>query len=546
MSYASPRTLIFGIDGGCWEILDRMIAAGVMPRLKKLRETSAWGDLESVVPVNSAAAWSSFLTGMKPEHHGVYDFLAWMPGSNRRTAVNASWLPRPTIFDLLKERGPLLSLKVPLTYPAWTINGAMVSGLPTPDDEAAFTYPGDLAAKLNPLILKHSAGRSWEVDSEQRGMILDQLDAAQISLERMTDYLLQKYQETQTCFVVARDVDELQHFFWDALFSQPGHDPFGYRPRLEKYFLRLDAYLGRMLDWAAPEGKVIIMSDHGFGPVEGIWHLNEWLRSKGFLSLRVESKKASDREGLSWSLRARFALSRRLLKGMKNLGLSGDRLEASLEKIKLSGLSSADLSGVEWGSTLAYAGNVGEEYLPIYINLQGREPQGIVSPEQYLQIREDLRRTLLTCTEPKVIAVHRSEEIFDLQDGRYALAPDLVIQTATGGVQSDFNIRTHQLFEPSRYRVACHRRKGMFLLHGAQVQPGHGQASLLDIPATLLAWLDVPIPGYFDGQPLSRFIPTLVSGTRHTTETAPAAQREFYTEDEEDGVREKLESLGYL
>lgn len=545
MSTGQPRTLVFGIDGGTWDILDRMIDAGVMPHLKNLRETGAWGDLESVVPVNSAAAWSSFLTGMKPEQHGVYDFLAWMPNSHRRTAVNASWLPRPTILDLLKPSGPVLSLKVPLTYPPWAINGAMVSGLPTPDDEAAFTAPADLAAKLNPLIRRHSAGRSWEVEGDQRGIILDQLEAAQVSLEKMTDYLLRRYPETQTCFVVARDVDELQHFFWDALIAAPEGEESGYLPLLQKYFLRLDAYLGRMLDWAGDNGRVILLSDHGFGPIGGIWHLNEWLRSKGYLSLKQNFDESTGKK-TTWGLHARYALGRRLLKGMKNLGLGGRRLESALEALKLRGLSSADLAGVDWSSTLAYAGNVGEEWLPLYLNLQGREPQGIVSPQQYAQIREDLRRTLMDCLEPEVRAVHRSEEVFNLSDGRYAQAPDLVVETAYGDVQSDFALGTHLAYEPSRYRKACHRRRGMFLLWGQEVIRGQGRASLLDVPATILAWQGVPIPGYFDGRPLVRFIKGLADGKGEITEAAPAASREYYSTEEEDGVREKLESLGYL
>ncbi|RJP76613.1 MAG: hypothetical protein C4524_09830 [Candidatus Zixiibacteriota bacterium] len=542
------RTLIFGLDGGTWEVLNPLLEQGVMPRLQQLREQGAGGVLQSVVPVNSAAAWSSFLTGLPPEGHGVYDFFSWRPGSSRRATVNASWLPRPTIFDLMQDRGPLLALKVPLTYPAWPINGAMVSGLPTPDEESAFTHPRDLAARLNPLIRRHSGGRSWEVADDERHVILDQMEAAQESLERITGTLLERYSATRVACVVARDVDELQHFFWDALAGSNPQAVRDYQPRLHAYFRRLDDYLGRWLDWAGPTARVVLLSDHGFGPIEALWHVNEWLRAKGFLRLQAAVEDRRQASGhLPLPRRLEYALVRRLLRGVNALGIKGEALHRALERLKLQSLSSADLGGIDWNSTLAYAGNVGEEWVPIYINLQGREPQGIVEPEQYHRVRDDLRRTLLKSAQPQVKAVHRAEEIFRLADSRLASAPDLLVETPGGGVQSDFVLGSRLVTEPPCYRKACHRRAGMFLLHGPEVEPAQGDASLLDIPATILAWLGLPVPDYFAGRPLNQFIAGL-PGERTPGQTphTVAAERAFLSLDEEDGVRQKLESLGYM
>ncbi len=542
MSSTSRRTLVFGIDGGTWEVLNPLLKRGLMPHLQRLQNSGAWGNLQSVVPVNSAAAWSSFLTGTNPETHGVYDFLSWKPGTAERTAVNASWLPRPTLFDLLKDRGPLLALKVPMTYPPWPIPGAMISGLPTPDDESAFTYPADLAGRLNPLILKNSSGRSWEVEGESRHLILDQLELAQQSLERLTDALLAQYSQTQVCFVVARDVDELQHFFWDAL-TQPDSP---YLPRLERYFQRLDQYLGRMLEWAGSDARIVIMSDHGFGPISGIWHLNEWLRSHGFLRLHDNPQKGRGSADLGLSARMTFACGRRLLRGLHRWHLKGRWLEKGLERLKFRCFSQADLQGIDWNSTLAYCGNVGEEWLPLFINLQGREPQGVVTPEQYAKVREDLRETLLNNHVPEVQAVLLAEEVFDITDPRQASAPDLLVLPAAGGVQSDFLLGGEESFEPSRYRRACHRRAGMFLLHGPEVEPAQGRADLVDIPATILAWLSVPVPKYFAGRPVREFIAGLSQEMTAADSHCHAASRQCFTEEEEAGVRQKLESLGYL
>lgn len=537
------RTLIFGIDGGTWDVLNPLMDRGVMPCLSQLKAEGAWGNLESVVPVNSAAAWSSFLTGIAPEKHGVYDFFAWQPGKTRRISANASWLPRPTLFDLLREEGPVLALKVPMTYPPWPIRGAMVSGLPTPDDESAFTHPPELARRLNPVIEKGSSGRSWELSASKRHPILNQLFAAQRSLERMTDLLLEEC-NPNVCFVVARDVDELQHFFWDVL---NGQDDFGYLPRIEDYFADLDRYLARMMDWAGQDARIMILSDHGFGPVEGVWHLNEWLRSRGFLSLMPEFEKPSVDKNLPWDLRLNFALRRRLLKGLKRLGVSSLRgLESSLEKLKLRSQRDTNLTGIDWSSTLAYAGNVGEEWLPVYINLAGREPQGAVSPKQYEQIREDLRSTLIKNSDPTVLEVHRSEEIFDIPGGCYSAAPDLIVETLSGAVQSDFALGTPFVYEQPRNRNGCHQRRGMVLLWGVDVAKAEINASLLDVPATILAWIGMPVPRHFDGKPLLDYITGVIPVESEFAFQVSNSEKLHLSEDEEAGVRKKLESLGYL
>lgn len=549
MKKSDRRTLVFGIDGGTWEILDPLLARGVMPTLRRLKEQGAWGTLRSIVPVNSAAAWSSFLTGLPPEKHGIPDFFVWKSGAAKRATVNATWLPHPTILDLLQDEGPILSLKVPMTYPPWAIRGAMVSGLPTPDDESAFTYPDELAGRINALTAKKSAGRDWVLDDFGRDIILDQLETAQENLEKTTDLLVHELQDARIAFVVARDVDELQHFFWDALTAQPQDEARSYLPRLEKYFARLDDYLGRWLIWAGANARIVLLSDHGFGPVEGVWHLNEWLRHKGFLRIREEAEATGKGKGSTLSRRLNYAVRRRLLRVCKRLHFVCKGLEKSLEGIKFRSLRQADLCAVDWSETLAYAGNVGEEFLPLYVNLQGREPFGIVSPQQYAKVREDLRATLLNNRLPVVKAVHRAEDLFNISDARQASTPDLIVETVSGGVQSDFSLGAAQVYEPSRYRKACHRRQGMFLLSGPEVNPGRYDAELLDLPATILAWQGLSVPEYFAGKTLNCILtelPGRKSGAGERRSTEPVAKREYLSEEDEAGARAKLESLGYL
>ncbi|MFH1861516.1 MAG: alkaline phosphatase family protein [bacterium] len=553
------RTLIFGIDGGTWEVLDRMIASGLMPCLAYLKESGAWGNLQSVVPVNSAAAWSTILTGQAPEWHGVFDFLTWRTEKNSgsphselcRATVNASFLPHPTILDLLGEAGPVLSLRVPMTYPPQKVNGVVVAGLPTPDDESAFTNPLGLANELNPLIERGSSCRSWQLHDHSRDNILDQLEAGLRSLERMSDHLLSNV-EFQTCFVVARDVDELQHFFWDVLFPPTDQDEKQvgfverYLGRIERYFFRLDRYLEKMLDWAGTNARVVIFSDHGFGSLEQVWHVNEWLQQRGFLKPWPDYASSQGEHSLDWKIRLNFALQRRFLKVLKRLGFSGANLESSLSRLKQSSQRDADLGGIDWNATVAYAGNVGEEWLPIYINRQNREPQGIVSDQQYEEVRSDLFGALLSDPELKIKAVYRKEDLFDSAAPFFHQAPDVIVETESGSMQTDFRIGGRQVLEKAMYRKACHRRRGMFLLSGQDVKPGHSEASLADIPATILNWMELPLPDYFSGRPLLEHLPQANAEVATQSPQLSSPDCQVLSSAEESQVRQKLESLGYL
>ena len=69
----SKRVFVIGLDGATFDLLDPWIEDGRLPNLKKLMEKSAYGRLESTIPPISPPAWTSFMTGVNPGKHGIYD-----------------------------------------------------------------------------------------------------------------------------------------------------------------------------------------------------------------------------------------------------------------------------------------------------------------------------------------------------------------------------------------------------------------------------------------------------------------------------------------
>src|SRR5437879_3615339 len=70
------RAVILGFDGMDPELTERFIAEGRLPNLAKLREQGSFRKLRTTFPAISPVAWSTFMTGVNPGKHNIYDFLA--------------------------------------------------------------------------------------------------------------------------------------------------------------------------------------------------------------------------------------------------------------------------------------------------------------------------------------------------------------------------------------------------------------------------------------------------------------------------------------
>src|SRR6266540_6603374 len=69
----SGRTLVIGLDGATFTLLDSLVAEGVMPSVGRLMSEGVRAHLRTVTPALAAPAWASLLTGCPPGRHGVFD-----------------------------------------------------------------------------------------------------------------------------------------------------------------------------------------------------------------------------------------------------------------------------------------------------------------------------------------------------------------------------------------------------------------------------------------------------------------------------------------
>ncbi|MEA2487167.1 MAG: hypothetical protein QOF16_821, partial [Actinomycetota bacterium] len=159
------KTLLLGLDGMTYNVLDPAFEAGHMPRYKALLERSASGVLTSTIPPYTPPGWTSIFTGVNPGRHGIFGFTLGHI-QNPKGLVSLDRVRVPAIWNAANAQGERIGLfNIPMTYPAPAVEGFAVSGMLTPEGGGEkvrenFTYPDGLAHKIVSEL------GSYEIDIE--------------------------------------------------------------------------------------------------------------------------------------------------------------------------------------------------------------------------------------------------------------------------------------------------------------------------------------------------------------------------------------------
>jgi predicted AlkP superfamily phosphohydrolase/phosphomutase len=112
------RVLVVGWDGATWSVADALAREGRLPTLQALRNGGSEGVLESVPNMNSAPSWSTIVTGLGPGRHGIFYFDEPVPGTYRRTVINAGRRAGSSLWRIASDAGKrVLAVNVPISYP---------------------------------------------------------------------------------------------------------------------------------------------------------------------------------------------------------------------------------------------------------------------------------------------------------------------------------------------------------------------------------------------------------------------------------------------
>ena len=550
------RVMVIGLDGATFDLIRPWIEDGTMPTLQRLVKGGASGVLTTTLPPISSSAWVSFATGKNPGKHGLVDFVHPRPNSYQISIVSPQQRASKAIWNLLSDAGRKVGIVgMPVTYPPEEVNGYMVSDFLTPSASDDYTYPPSLGDELEQAmggfpLLPDERYRSTKFTDK---FIADMVTDVERRLEGAL-YLLDN-EATDFFFILFWSNDMLQHETWSLLDeTHPDHDPRAgkrYRSLVVDFHRNLDHAVGRLLDKAGPEDLVIVMSDHGFGPVHSFFLVNNWLREAGFLKLKkrplTRLKYALFR--LGFAPLGVFRLVKALRLGFLRRRFRFQRGGGLMKRLFLS------FADVDWARTKAFAvGSFGQ----IYINQVGQRPQGIVQPgKEYEELREAIATQALELLDPRtgqrvVDRVHRREEIYS--GPLVEKAPDLVLQSRNWEYMAfghaDFG--ASHVVEPVVGMSGHHRPDGVVMLAGQGIETGvelEG-ANITDLAPTILYAMGIPIPSDMDGRVLTdAFTPDYLSAVevQYSDELSerPTGEGQYSEEDEEE-IKERLRGLGYV
>ncbi len=546
------KIFVLGLDGATFDLIIPWIKNGELPTFKKLMDSGSYGYLGSTIHPLTAPAWSSFMTGMNPGKHGVYDFVRRRIGSYKRDLVNASMRSGKTFWKILSERGKRVCVvNVPMTYPPEIVNGFLVSGIDTPDIHSNYTYPESLAEEISDrhLIAVDTSGKN------HRKYLEDSLEAVERRFEIMDRLFIKE--EFDFFMEVINETDAVQHCFWEFT----GKDgPFS--NAIFKIYEKIDNLLEKFLRIFPHDYTLMIMSDHGAGPIEKIFYLDTYLNKLGLLNY-----KNTDSSGLVKKLSKKY---------MKNLIYFSQRYLPSAIKGRLkrmkdlrSGLESfLEFSEIEWSNTKAYSiGNQGN----ICINLRGREPQGIIKPgKEYEELCKMIISGLEGLKDPDtnekaVDKVYRREELY--HGPNLELAPDLLIRWKDDLYLSkkEFSYSCEVLWgkypkfgryssKYDMYQTGTHKLNGIAIFYGKNIQKGANLrgAEIIDLAPTVLYLMNEEIPRNMDGKVLTSVVDhnfLKMNPIKYRDDETGIKIKEdavSLSKKEEERIRERLEGLGYI
>ena len=537
------KTFLLGLDGADWAILEPLIKEGVLPNFAKLY-AGVHAPLDSTTPPLTPPGWTSSVTGRNPGKHNVFDFLRY---SKKDYDIHlASRLDRRcrAIWNYVSEEGGrVLVMNVPVTFPPEAVNGYLISGFGTPEWDCAYTYPEDLKKRI---LKKHPA---FKVDMPSR--LLHEGDFKAFC-EGVNEHCRLQFQVFRELFAELKphfsmfafvEMDRLFHFFWkENMSGEKGP----YANLFREHFIFLDKLLGEFLAELPDDVYVMVISDHGFGEVSKDIYINNWLRDQGFLSVKSGSDAVSESKVSNWKLKVAAFLDR--------LGLWQIYLKVRRNQLEKKSLASGEvrvqkaLSAVDWSKTKAYFSSLAARC--IRINLEGREPLGIVKTEEYAKLQDEIIKGLLEIRDEEgnnlITRAYKAQEVYR---GENALnASDIYLEPRDG---YSFNQGfAEKLTMPSsqhgQARSGDHRQFGVFMLQGPKIKEGAlpNNPSLYDVTPTLLYLMDIPLSKDFDGRVLSEVIEE--NRPARYYDEAPYQRAEINEEEDAAKLKERLRDLGYL
>jgi predicted AlkP superfamily phosphohydrolase/phosphomutase len=431
-----------------------------LPNLSRLMDAGSYGELTSTVPAITVPAWASMLSSKDPGQLGFYGFRNRADHTYENMSIATSkTIKVDRVWDILSRAGRRVAVAgVPQTYPVTPVNGCLVSSFLTPSTRSQYTYPPELKQEIAGVVQGEYMFDVPQFRTEDKDFLLDQIYAMADQQHQVVKHLMAS-KPWDFFMHVDMGVDRMHHGFWKFFDPRhPKHEPGNpYEHAIRDYYMHIDHQIGERLEMLDDDTAVLVVSDHGGQPMMGGICFNEWLKQEGYLVLEYQP------EGI-----------------------------VPLEKCE-----------VDWTRTIAWGS--GGYYARLFLNVKGREPEGVVEPADYERVRDELAERIAAITDldgNNIGSVaHKPEQIYRQVNN---IAPDLIVYfghldwRSVGSLGHDRVITFENDTGPDD---ANHAQQGLYIYYHPRKQ-GQGLASrrhLMDVAPTILDLAEVNVPGDMQG-----------------------------------------------
>ena len=432
------KVFVLGLDSAPPRIVYERYGVEI-ENLSNLIDNGARFQLLSCHPPITIPAWMSMFTGKTPGELGIYGFRHRKPGDVRESyIVNSAFIKVPTLWDELSRKGLRVGvIGVPPTYPPKPIHGFLITDFTTPGSEKPYTFPPwlkkEIESRFGPYIFdvvyrSHEKDKVWKEIFKMTEQHL-----------KVVEYLV-KQKQWDLFIYVEIGIDRVQHAFWKYFDKEhPRHVEHEiYSSVIPRYYKLIDKWIESLMKALPKDTIMVIASDHGAKAMKGAFVVNQWLEEAGYLKFKEKPKKPGQ-------------------------DISKDM--------------------IDWNHTIAWGW--GGYYSRIFINLEGREPQGIVKKWEYedivKQLKKDLEKIRGPHGEPWDTKVYTPYELYPEVKGD---APDLMVYFDNLSWRAAGTIGWETLYLPENDRGpddAVHDWYGIFAVYDPEKTVEQGDKGIIRI-----------------------------------------------------------------
>lgn len=479
------KLAIIGLDGATYRVIDEH--RDELPTVDRLLSEGYHSELRSTLPATTSVAWPAFATGQNPARYGIFDFMNRNPASMNFYINDARSKHFNFFWEYMEEDIGLGSIPI---IPYHHTNGFFVQGSLARVNQDQITYPVDLAEWLP----DHYDYRiNWRTDNQE---IVENVIRRVGAREKFFAKAVSEF-DHKMFFVMFNAIDHIQHHFWSlADQSHPLYEPTEYEETILRVYKRVDEALETIVGELDDDTNVVLASDHGFKQCHTEVNLNALLHEWELLEFDTSTADSA------------FVGLQKF--GNTNLGKLLADLTPEIIKDSLRERTPTQdkiRNAIDWENTRAYSFGA----MPnIYINLEGREQDGLVPQPEYDRLCDEIATKLRALRDgesdsPVFKTVSRSA---DLYEGPYLdQAPDIVVSTQEGYYcagnvgRTVFDQKTNHM--PN---TGVHEREGILIASGPDIVGSDGRAEpndIVDVAPTVLRLFGYDTPSRIDGKPIA-------------------------------------------